>query len=58
MSCLGSDLPYTASGVAQGFGLIPVGSAGETVGVVSEVAGEEKIGGNGVRRNIQQRHDQ
>ena len=36
------------SGVAHGIGLIPVDSAGEAAGVVSEVAGEEKIGGNGV----------
>ena len=36
------------SGVAHGFGLIPVDSAGEAAGVVSEVAGEEKIGGIGV----------
>ena len=34
--------------VAQGCGLLPVDSAGETVGVVSEVTGEEKIEGNGV----------
>ena len=36
------------SEVAQGFGLIPVDSVGEAAGVVSEVAGEEKIGGNGI----------
>ena len=35
------------SKVAQGCGLLPVDSAGETVGVVSEVTGEEKIRGNG-----------
>ena len=33
---------------STGFSLIPVDSAGETVGVSSEVADEEKIGGNGV----------
>ena len=36
------------SEVAQEFGLSPVDSAGETVGVGSEVAGEEKTRGNGV----------
>ena len=36
------------SEVAQGFGLIPVDSVGEVAGVGSEVASEEKIGGNGV----------
>ena len=40
------------SEIAQGFGLIPVGSAGETVGVGSEVASEEKIGGNGVEGTV------
>ena len=40
-----SSLP---SKVAQGCGLLAVDSAGETVGVVSEVTSEEKIGGNGV----------
>ena len=40
-----SPLP---SEVAQGCGLLPADSAGETVGVVSEVAGEEKVGGEGV----------
>ena len=41
----GSPFP---SEVAQWFSLIPVDSAGETVGVGSDVAGEEKIGGNEV----------
>ena len=36
------------SKVAQGCGLLPVDSAGVTVGVVCEVASDEKIGGNGV----------
>ena len=40
------------SEVAQGFGLIPVDSAGEIVGVGSEVASEEEIGGNGVGRTF------
>ena len=35
------------SKVAQVFGLTPVDSVGEAAGVLSEVAGEEKIGGNG-----------
>ena len=52
--CFGSDRPDgqavhpSLSEVAQGFGLIPVNSARETVGVGSEVASEEKMGGNGV----------
>ena len=33
---------------AQGFNLIPVSGVAEEVCGVSEVAGEEKIGGNGV----------
>ena len=37
-----------SSNVAQGCGLLPFDSAGETVVVVSEVTGEEKFGGNGV----------
>ena len=39
--------PHLSEG-AQGFGLIPIDNVGEAAGVVSEVAGEEKIGGNGV----------
>ena len=45
----GSSSP---SEVAQGFGLIPVDSAGETVGVGSEVADEEKIAVNGVEGTV------
>ena len=36
------------SGVAQGFSLISVDSAGEVAGVVCEVEGEENTRGNGV----------
>ena len=39
------------SGVAHGFSLIPVSGVGVVVG-------GKKMGGNGGRRNIQQRHDQ
>ena len=45
------DSPHP-SGVAQGFGLIPVGGASETVGVVSEVAGDEKIKDNCVEETF------
>ena len=38
------------SEVAQGFSLIPVSGVCEARGVVSDVAGEEKIGGNRVER--------
>ena len=40
------------SEVAQVFGLIPVDWVGEAVGVVSEVASEEKIRGNGVEGTL------
>ena len=36
------------SEAAQGFSLIPVSGVGVIVGGVSEVVGEEKMGGNGV----------
>ena len=50
---MGSDRPdgqtvHSRAEQHRGLGLIPDGSAGETVGVVSEAAGEEKIRGNGV----------
>ena len=49
--CLGSDRlgSPSPSGVAHGFGLIPVDNVGAAVSGVSEVAGEEKIGCNGVQ---------
>ena len=44
----------SSSKVAEGFVQVPVESAGEAAGVVSEVAGEEKIGGNGVEGTFQE----
>ena len=38
--------------MAQGCGLLAVDSAGDTVGVVNEVTGEEKTGGNGVEGTL------
>ena len=35
-----------------GFNLIPISGAGEVVGGVSEVVGEEKIGGNGAEKTF------
>ena len=53
ISCVWDRIDQTASSPtpseeAQGFGLIPVDSVGEAVRVVSEVAGQEKIGVNEV----------
>ena len=54
---MGSDRPdvqavHPRAKWHKGFGLIPVDTAGETVGVGSEVAREEKIGGNGVEGTV------
>ena len=50
--CWGSDRPD-----GQAVHPRPVSGVGVVVGGVSEVVGEETIGGNGVEGNVQRRHD-